>query len=89
MLRSLGENHLQSFSEGFHVIDADKIGLISLKEWKHYCAAMGVAPEHAKASFDAMDTSGDGHVSMDEIMVGFFYTADNNLNSSILLRPLE
>ena len=63
-----------------------------MKEWELHYKCMGTDPKYAKASFEAMDTNGDGVVSFEEFTayhVEFFTTNENKLNSAILHGPLD
>lgn len=76
----------------FEIIDEDGDGTISLQEWVKYSRAIGVNPEDAKQSFDAMDANGDKKVTREEFLAyneEFFYSTDDNLKSSILFGPLK
>ncbi len=66
-------------------------GTISLKEWEIHYNVFGIPVEHAKASFEAMDTDKDGVISQDEFVAyytEYFYTTEDTLTSSILYGPL-
>ena len=82
----------QLFLSMFKVVDADSDGKITFEEWFDYYRALGIDTDHARASFDAMDTNGDGIVSVKEFTVyhkEFFFTTEDTLNSSILFGPLK
>ena len=75
------------FKRMFVCLDTDDKGVISLKEWEAHNAAQGIPSEHAQISFEAMDSDGDGQVTMEEFLqyhFEYFCTAANKLNSSIL-----
>ena len=63
-----------------------------MKEWELHYRCMGLDPKYAKVSFEAMDTNGDGNVSLEEFTayhVEFFSSTENKLNSAILFGPLD
>ena len=85
------KNNKDFFKRMFVCLDADDKGVISLKEWEAHNAALGIPSEHAQISFEAMDSDGDGQVTMEEFLqyhFEYFCTAENKLNSSILYGPL-
>lgn len=76
-----------SFDKIFRIIDTDKSGTISLKEWEMRYVAMGIPVEHARPSFEAMDTNKDGTISREEFVVytsEYFHTSEDTLHSSLL-----
>ena len=76
----------------FEIIDSDKNGEISFKEWTEFYTALGIDTKHARPSFDAMDTNGDGIVSKEEFAaytIEFFLSTEDKLNSSIMYGPLS
>jgi hypothetical protein len=67
----------------FRIIDTDRNGSIYLKEWEIHCMAINIPVEHAKASFKAMDTDGDGVISHDEFVAyhyEYFHTSEDKLH---------
>ena len=75
----------------FAGLDLDGDGYISLEEWTIHYKCLGIDPKHAKASFDAMDTNGNGKVSFDEFDAyhrEYFTSTKNDFNSAILYGPL-
>ena len=86
-----GEDFDKVFSTQFDIVDTDKNGEISYKEWADYYGAAGINVEFAKASFDAMDTNKDGVVSKEEFMAyvkEYYCSAEDKLKSSILYGPI-
>ena len=80
------------YSGWFKQVDMDANGWISLKEWEQHYRALGIAVEHAKTSFEAMDANHDGKISMEEFIdyhTEFFFSDEDKLKSSILYGPLE
>ena len=80
------------FDRIYRIIDTDRSGTISFQEWEIHYKAVGIPVEHAKASFDAMDTDGDGVISHDEFVAyhtEYFYTVEDKLHSSLLYGPLK
>ena len=76
----------------FRIIDTDRNGSISLKEWEIHCMAINIPVEHAKPSFKAMDTDGDGVISHDEFVAyhyEYFHTSEDKLHSSLLYGSLQ
>jgi Ca2+-binding EF-hand superfamily protein len=71
----------------FEAIKANDSNEMSFKDWVLYYKAIGIDTAHARASFDAMDTNGDGVVSAEEFNnynIEFFMSTEDTLNSSIL-----
>lgn len=86
------ESRIGIFMEMFDIIDTNADSLISFEEWKNYYSAMGIDTKYARASFDAMNTKGDGIVSKEEFLAyveEFYYSSEDKLKSSILYGPLE
>ena len=82
---------LERFRNLFRCLDANGDNCIDLTEWKLHNASMGIPPEHAENSFNAMDTDEDGKVTEDEFVsyhAEYFHTTENKLNSAILYGPL-
>ena len=80
------------FGKMFDTVDANGDGSIDLSEWRVHYECCGIPVEHAKASFDAMDTNHDGVVSREEFLayyLEFFFSTEDTLNSSILYGPLD
>ena len=76
----------------FKIIDTDKDGMISFGEWENYYKANGIDLAYAQPSFEAMDTNKDGKASEDEFLAylkEYFFSAEDNLKSSIHFGPLE
>ena len=59
----LVSKHTNMFDEMFDSIDMNGNGEISFTEWDVHYKSMTIPSEHARASFDAMDTNRDGIVS--------------------------
>ncbi len=82
---------IDRFDRMFRIIDTDRNGTISVKEWETQYIAIGIPVEHSKASFEAMDTNKDGVISHDEFVAyhkEYFYTTEDKLSSSLLYGPL-
>ena len=63
-----------------------------MDEWKVHISALGIAAEHAKKSFHAIDTDNDGKITMAEFVnyhIEYFQSSENKLNSAILYGPLN
>lgn len=86
------EQYAKGFELVFDAFDIDGNGVIWFDEWiKHYKAA-GLDVAHARASFDAMDTNQDGVISKEEFCafnIEYYYSVEDELNSSILYGPLD
>ena len=75
----------------FPILDCNGDCVISMEEWRVHNCAMGISPEHAEASFHAMDADEDGKISQEEFVnyhYEYFYSTENKLNSAILYGPL-
>ncbi len=82
---------IDRFKRIFLIIDTNRNGTISFKEWVDHYKAVGIPVEHAKASFESMDTDKDGVISQDEFVAyhtEYFYTTEDKLRSSLLYGPL-
>ena len=80
------------FNLMFEFIDSDENGVISYKEWEDYYRVCGIDTKFAKASFDAMDTNGDGLISKEEFYaynMEFYFSTEDTLKSSIMYGPLD
>ena len=80
------------FEAHFDALDLNNDGCISLDEWIRHYKAMAIDPKYAKDSFNAMDTDHDGLVSKKEFVdyhMEYFYSDEDNLNSSILFGPTQ
>ena len=91
ILAKVKDNISEVFAAQFEVIDTDRNGEISFQEWVEIYKVIGIDSEHARASFSAMDTNGDGVVSKEEYEAyakEFFFTAEDKLHSSIMYGPL-
>ena len=76
----------------FNNLDMNRDGVITYNEWVAHYNCMGIDTEHARASFEAMNQSGDGKVSRDEFVTyhyEFFNTTEDKRKSSILYGPLD
>ena len=90
-IKEMGPSSIH-FAELFHALDTDDSGKISYDEWVKHYKSFGIDPKYARASFDAMDADGDGKVSKQEFIdynSEYYYTAEDNLKSSILYGPLD
>ena len=79
------------FTGMFKCLDINGDNFIDLAEWKIHNVAIGIPPEHAEASFNAIDRDGDGKITEDEFVnyhFEYFYSTENKLNSAILFGPL-
>ena len=86
------EDVIKIFVTHFEIIDSNEDGKISFEEWVNYYTAMGIDTVHARPSFDAMDTNKDGVISMEEFIAfnkEYYFTAKDNLKSSLLHGPLD
>ena len=82
---------MDRFKGMFKCLDVNDDNFIDLAEWKFHNAAVGISPEHAEASFKAIDRDGDGKITEDEFVnyhFEYFYSTENKLNSAILFGPL-
>ncbi len=89
--RKNAKDYAKNIVNQFEVIDSDENGEISFEEWLQHYKAHGIDTVHARPSFDAMDTNGDGVVSKEEFIAystEYFYTAEDKLKSSLLYGPL-
>ena len=80
-----------TLSEMFSNLDMNGDGVITFNEWSAHNQCLGIDTAHARASFDAMDKSGDGKITKEEFVdyqYEYWYTAENTLNSEILYGPL-
>ena len=87
-----GKLEIQLYSSMFDSIDANDDDFIDFAEWRIHCECLGIPVEHAKASFDAIDTNHDGLLSrkkFSDYHFEFFFTAEDKLRSSILYGPLD
>ncbi|XP_034827562.1 sarcoplasmic calcium-binding protein [Maniola hyperantus] len=75
----------------FKAVDKDKSGFISVNEFKLFFQCLGLSNEHAAVAFAAIDTNGDGKVSLKEfVKLGkdFFTTEDETRVSKMFWGPL-
>lgn len=80
------------FDKMFLIIDTNRDGSISFKDWVNHYRAMGIPEEYAEASFQAQDGDKDGAISrekFDNYHYEFFFTAEDKLHSSLLYGPLK
>ncbi len=85
-------NKIEMFTFMFNLLDMNQDGNISFDDWQICYRCIGANTAFAKASFEAMDTDGDGSVSLDEFRAyhcEFFFSTENTLNSGILYGPLD
>ena len=85
------ESFLAPFRGLFKCLDANGDNGIDMNEWKIHNVAMGIPPEHAQDSFNAIDVNKDGVISEEEFLnyhYEFFRSTENKLNSAILYGPL-
>ena len=86
-----GESFLVRFRVLFKCLDANGDNVIDINEWRIHNVAMGIPPEHAQDSFNAIDVNKDGVISEDEFLnyhYEYFCSTENKLNSAILYGPL-
>ncbi|KAG8224656.1 hypothetical protein J437_LFUL005158 [Ladona fulva] len=75
----------------FKAVDKDKSGEISVEEFKLFFQCLGLDEEEAIKSFNAIDTNGDGFLSIKEfVKTGreFFLTEDESRPSKHFWGPL-
>jgi len=84
-------NKYYTTSEFFDVVDTNGNGVILLQEFTVYFKCMGIDEEHAKASFDAIDTDKDGFITRDEFVAAgseFFNGVAPSHPGTMFLGPL-
>ena len=90
-LELIDEDFLAPFRGLFKCLDANGDNVIDMHEWRIHNVAMGVPPEHAQDSFNAIDVNKDGVISEEEFLnyhFEYFRSTENKLNSAILYGPL-
>lgn len=91
-VRPDAKQRFRTYSDSkFNVIDLDLSNFISKKEFRDYFECMGIDTKHAAASFDALNTNGDGIISREEFLdaaVEWAFGLDETHPSQLFYGPL-
>jgi len=95
-LKKAGKDNIEAsavivYGHYFDNTDRDKNGLLDLNEFKSYLYIWGINKEFAQATFDAIDTSGDGFLSREELVaagINFSIGENPDKASDTLYGPL-
>ena len=82
---------LDLFLNMFSNLDLNGDGVITFNEWRAHYQCMGIDTAHARASFNAMDKSGEGKITKQQFVnyqYEYWFTAENKFNSEFLYGPL-
>ena len=82
---------LDVFLNMFSNLDMNGDGVITFNEWRAHYQCMGIDTAHARASFNAMDKSGEGKITKQQFVnyqYEYWFTAENKFNSEFLYGPL-
>ena len=91
-VKKAGEDFKIFLENLFKPLDLNEDGVISFEEWKSYYEVVGIPAMYSRASFDAMDKSGDEKITLEEFVAynyEFYCSDEDKMRSSILYGPLD